>query len=61
MLVDDNVDAASTLAEVLRMAGHRLEVSNDRHAALDHHLVKPVGEGELREAIVTLPALRSGG
>ncbi|MFC0679399.1 response regulator [Lysobacter korlensis] len=34
MLVDDNADAATTLAEVLRMAGHEVRVERDPIAAL---------------------------
>ncbi|GAB6196769.1 hybrid sensor histidine kinase/response regulator [Lysobacter xanthus] len=35
LLVDDNTDAASTLAEVLRLAGHAVRVANDAQVALD--------------------------
>ena len=34
LLVDDNVDGASTLAEVLRIAGHRVDVAHDAATAL---------------------------
>jgi len=33
-VVDDNVDAAATLAELLRLEGHRVETSNDGESAL---------------------------
>lgn len=35
LLVDDNVDAAGLLAEVLRLAGHRVRVEHGAAAALD--------------------------
>jgi signal transduction histidine kinase len=35
LLVDDNVDAAATLADVLRLAGHRVHVAHDAGTALD--------------------------
>jgi PAS domain S-box-containing protein len=34
LVVDDNVDAAASLAMLLRMAGHRVEVANDGRSAL---------------------------
>jgi CheY-like chemotaxis protein len=34
LLVEDNVDAALTLADLLRMEGHRVEVSHDGRAGL---------------------------
>ncbi|GGZ65243.1 hypothetical protein GCM10008101_18780 [Lysobacter xinjiangensis] len=34
LLVDDNADAAATLAEVLRLAGHRVHVAHDADTAL---------------------------
>jgi CheY-like chemotaxis protein len=34
LVVDDNVDAAASLALLLRMAGHRVEVANDGRSAL---------------------------
>ena len=35
LLVDDNVDATSTLADVLRMAGHRVRVAYDATTAVE--------------------------
>ena len=35
LIVDDNVDAASTLAEVLALDGHRVETADDGAAALE--------------------------
>lgn len=35
LLVDDNVDAASTLADCLRLAGQHVTVRHDSHAALE--------------------------
>ncbi|MFN8652570.1 MAG: ATP-binding protein [Gemmatimonadales bacterium] len=34
LVVDDNVDAAETLAELLRLRGHRVETAHDGHAGL---------------------------
>jgi len=34
LVVDDNVDAAATLAVLLRLEGHRVETSNDGESAL---------------------------
>jgi signal transduction histidine kinase len=36
LVVDDNVDAASSMAMLLRMAGHDVEVEHDGAAALEH-------------------------
>ncbi|MEO7940473.1 MAG: PAS domain-containing protein [Burkholderiaceae bacterium] len=41
MLVDDNRDAADLLAELLRMAGHRVTVQYDVHDALRHAQRQP--------------------
>jgi PAS domain S-box-containing protein len=34
LIVDDNLDAAQSLAEILRVFGHRVEVAHDPHRAL---------------------------
>ncbi|GHA80260.1 hybrid sensor histidine kinase/response regulator [Cognatilysobacter bugurensis] len=35
LLVDDNIDGAATLADVLRLAGHRVQLAHDAASALD--------------------------
>lgn len=35
LVVDDNVDAAQTIAEVLKIAGHHVQVTHDARAALE--------------------------
>jgi CheY-like chemotaxis protein len=35
LVVDDNIDAAETLADGLRLVGHEVEVVHDGHSALE--------------------------
>jgi CheY-like chemotaxis protein len=41
LVVDDNVDAAESLAEVLKIAGHEVEVAFDGPTAIDKVRVNP--------------------
>jgi PAS domain S-box-containing protein len=36
LVVDDNADAAASMAHLLRMVGHEVEIEHDGRAALDH-------------------------
>jgi two-component system CheB/CheR fusion protein len=36
LVVDDNIDSANSMAMLLRMSGHEVEVAHDGPSALDH-------------------------
>jgi CheY-like chemotaxis protein len=56
LLVDDNVDAATTLADVLRLVGHRVHVAHDADTALDA-AQKPQAEFDVFVLDIGLPGM----
>jgi hypoxanthine phosphoribosyltransferase len=55
LVVDDNADAATTLAHLLTLVGQEVERSNE--CGFAHHLVKPVDLAALQR----ITARRNGG